>query len=104
MRDLSWLDELDVLQTLDKDTALIAKSCGVDVLKSLWAEVPGITLYISEKPLNELRRQYINKHANGQNTHEIAVRLGVSERFVYKVMAERSKPKPKENPQIPLFD
>lgn len=105
MKNLDWIDELgDIDFALEKDIALIAKLCGIETLKKLWATVPGITLYISEKPLNELRRKYILLHANGQNTHELAVKLGVSERFVYKVMAERTKQKPKSQPQMEIFE
>jgi Mor family transcriptional regulator len=92
MKDLNWIDDIDDLsEVLDKDTRLIAKTCGIDVLKTLWQHVPGVTLYISERGLNEARKRYIWKHADGSNTHELCVKLGVSESFVYKAMQERAR-------------
>lgn len=59
----------------------------MDVLVKLWKCVPNLSLYISTKPLIEAKKRYIREFYNGSNVKHLAIKLDVSERFVYDVLA-----------------
>lgn len=105
MRNLDWLNDIEWADLLSGDSRLVYDAAGPDTLLKLWASLPSINLYISEKPLDEARRRYIYKKFDGSNTKELAALLGCSSRFVHKVLAERAKPAaaPKEPDQGKLF-
>lgn len=90
---LDWLEEIEFEDLLTGDMKLIAERCGQDVLKSLMEKVPKIHVYMSEKPLVEAQKRYIAKNYKQGNAKEIAAKLGVSERFVYKVHREAYRKK-----------
>lgn len=73
----------------------------MDVLKSLLAGVPKIHVYMSEKPLVEAQKKYVAKYYKQGNAKEIAVKLGVSEQFVYEsqreIIHERRKKKKEQS-------
>lgn len=81
---LDWLDEIEFEKLLTGDMKLIADRCGIDTLKKLLIGVPKIHVYLTEKPLIEAKRKYIEKFYRQGNAKEIATRLGVSEFFVYE--------------------
>jgi len=85
---LEWIrefeDELDRL--LEKDPRLVYEMCGIDTLIRLWETVPSLSLYMSTKSLDALKKSYIRKHYDGDNVKYLCALLGVSERFVYGVL------------------
>lgn len=96
MRDLSWMNDIDVTPFLDGDMATVYGACGEDTLKSLWAGVPSMTLYVSTKAINEAKRVYIQRHFNGKNVKDLALFLEVSEKFVQETLSRpiiRQQPK-----------
>lgn len=95
MKNLDWLDEIDLDDILTGDMKIIRDRCGMDVLKSLLANIPKINIYLSEKPLVQAQKRYIEKHYHSMPTKQIAVRLGVSERFVFKTHREIVRAKQK---------
>ena len=91
---MKWLKTIPVERlhaVLDKDCALVFQHCGLDVLQKLWQHLPGMSLYVSEKPLFELKRQYIRQHFDPKSKEAsakaLAAELGVSEKFVYNAIA-----------------
>jgi len=88
---LDWLKDIDFYDLLDGDAALIADSCGVDILIKLLEELPSITLYLSTKPLTEARKRYIQKYYDGRNTKQLARLLNCSERFIFEAVAGQRK-------------
>jgi Mor family transcriptional regulator len=84
---MNWLRDIEFEDLLDKDAQLIYQHCGLDVLCALWQNLPGITLYLGEKSLFEIKRRYIRKHHNGSNVKQLAAQLSVSERFVYEAIS-----------------
>jgi len=98
-KDLSWIGELDIEDVLDKDLQLVYMYLGKDVVKRLWESLPSMNIYVSTKPLDKLKKRYIRKHHNGNNTKALCLLLEVSESFVYKTLEEQSQ-HPK---QTPLF-
>ncbi len=86
---MEWLKEIEIEDLLTNDTALIATYCGMEVLLSLWENLPSMNLFISTKPLNEARKRYIKKHHDGKNVKKLAIVLNCSERFVYEAISEK---------------
>ncbi|MCX5785700.1 MAG: hypothetical protein NTX59_08415 [Elusimicrobia bacterium] len=95
--DLSWikkLDEKDIAKHFTNDITLIYEHCGLEVLIKLWEKLASINLYLSEKPLMAMRREYIHKNYvktnTGNNAKELAVLLHVSEQYVYIALKDNS--------------
>jgi hypothetical protein len=84
---LDWIKEIEIKDLLSHDSLLVAEHCGMDVLVKLWEGVPNLSLYISTKPLIEAKKRYIRKFYNSSNVKQLAIKLDVSERFVYDVLA-----------------
>jgi len=89
---MEWIKEIEFEDLLEKDAALIFQHCGPDVLFILLQNVPGITLYLSEKPLFEMKKRYIRKVFKKDdpdcNAKALAVKLKVSEKFVYEALPD----------------
>ena len=91
---MDWIKEIEFKDLLDKDTHLIYDHCGIEVLMSLWQNLPGLELYLSEKNLFRLKERYIRKkYFEAQKANKpfdkkrIAAYLQVSEKFVYNALA-----------------
>jgi len=88
---MDWIKEIEFEDLLEKDAGLIYQHCGIEILMSLWQNLPGITLYLSEKNLFEMKKRYIRinycKDDPAYNAKALAVKLQVSERFVYESLA-----------------
>jgi len=89
---LDWLKEIEFTDLLDGDAALIAQECGVDTLIKLWESFSGMMLYISQKPINKAKKRYIMKFYNGRNVHSLAVKLKISERFIFNTLKAKKMP------------
>ncbi len=106
---LGWFKDLDreeILKHLSNDARLIYEYCGLEVLIALWEKLSSINLYLSDKPLMDLRRVYVRKHyketAAGNNSKQLAVTLGVSEQFVYVARTEKNGARPDDPTLFPL--
>lgn len=88
---MDWIKEIEFEDLLENDAALIYEHCGAEVLFSLWQNLPGITLYLSEKNLFEIKKRYIRKYYCKEDpacsAKALAAKLKVSERFVYEALA-----------------
>ncbi len=112
---LTWIQDMkrrDVEEILksgsragdDISTRLIYENCGLEVLVWLWKHHMSVNLYISEKPLNELRKRYIRQNFDPKEPSRcikvLATKLKVSEKFVYEALSDD----PKEDPrQVKMF-
>lgn len=89
---MEWLKDIEFVDLLEKDAHLVYEHCGLATLLSLWQNLPGITLYVSEKTLFEIKKRYIKKHFNKNssdcNAKALAVKLEVSEKFVYDALSQ----------------
>lgn len=88
-KSLEWIKEVDFEDLLDKDAKLIHEWCGTEVLIALWQHFASMSIYVSTKPLDRIKKRYIKKHCNGSNIKELCSKLNVSERFIYDVLEER---------------
>jgi hypothetical protein len=75
---------------LEKDAQLIYEHCGIETLIRLWETLPSLSLYLGEKSLYDLKRRHIRKHYDKGNPEydvkALAVKLNVSEKFVYETL------------------
>lgn len=99
MNSFDWIKEVDYDKVLTGDLSVIADVLGIDALIKLWSRFGKTTIYFSEKPIDQLRRQYIKQHKD-RPVKELARKLDVSEMFVYNVLNENSV---KAN-QVGLFE
>jgi len=86
---MDWLKELSAEEldsVLSGDLALIYSECGIDTLIKICKSLMGISLYISARSIHDARAMYIKKHYNGENIKDLAIKLGVSQRYIYKVI------------------
>ena len=88
---MDWIQQIEFEDLLEKDAQLVYEHCGLDTLLSLWQNLPGITIYLSEKNLFEIKRRYVRKHFDrtdqARSAKALAVKLKVSERFVYEALS-----------------
>lgn len=87
---MEWARELgdELFDCLDGDSALIADAVGLEGLIMIWQKLTQVSLYISTKPQMEAKKRFIKAKHNGSNTKELALSLGVSERFVQLAVKE----------------
>ncbi len=100
-KDLSWIDDMEIGDVLDKDLQLVHMYLGKDFVKRLWENLPSMNIYVSTKPLDKLKKRYIKEHFTGDNIKELCVLLDVSESFVYKFLEEQNQT-PKQTPLFPI--
>lgn len=90
-KSLDWIREVEIEDLLKNDTKLIAKKLGIDVLIKLWEHLSSFNLYISTVPITKARIRYISKFYDGTNAKEIAARLGISERTLYRLLSMKPR-------------
>ncbi|MCG6552918.1 MAG: hypothetical protein L7F77_11355 [Candidatus Magnetominusculus sp. LBB02] len=85
---MDWLNEITYDDLLGGDARIIYDNCGPDVLISLWENLSGMTFYLSGRSLNEIKKRYIltKKNTPEFTVKDIAVKLKVTESFVYAVL------------------
>ncbi|MCK9420237.1 MAG: hypothetical protein M0R70_12745 [Nitrospirae bacterium] len=109
--ELDWILDLkrrEVEQVMKSQTnrgedlsmKMIYEDCGIETCIKLWRKLPRISLHISERPLNELRRLYVRQHFNAEDPDNciktLAIKLGVSEQFVYEALGADEKEDPRQ--------
>lgn len=72
----------------------VAETCGLDVAKSLLLHCAGMRIDIPLRPKRDAAKRYIELHYTGTNAQALAAKIGMSERFVYKVLKEKSAMRP----------
>jgi Mor family transcriptional regulator len=99
-----WLNEIEFEDLLTGDMQLIHEQCGIDVLLALMEKMDGLSLYISGKPATEAKKRYVLKFYDGKNGKTLALKLNVSERFIFKTLEAARKANSGDYPeQLKLF-
>jgi hypothetical protein len=84
----------------DPSMKMIYEDCGIDTCILLWRTLKSMQLYISETRLNNLRRLCVRQNFDVENPQgsakELAVRLGVSEKFIYEALSDDDKEDPRQ--------
>lgn len=89
MKTAEWTKGIKV-QDLPKDLQLVAQECGIDVALKLVQQLGGVQLYICKMDalLFNAKRRYVFDKFSGANHTELALATGMTERWVYDILAE----------------
>src|SRR3990170_1104545 len=105
IRDLKQKDVDRVLRSQtnngdDLSMKMIYEDCGLETCILLWRKFARMTLHISERPVNELRRIHIRENYKPDEpehcTKSLAAMLNVSEQFVREALFEDPKEDPRQ--------
>ena len=91
MPNLDWMKEIDLEEVLEGDARRIYERCGPDVLIALLGIFEGMFFYLPAKITRKARQLYILKNYNGRNANDLAIRLGTSSRYVYKIVSQNKQ-------------
>lgn len=97
---MNWIKEIDYHKFLNGDLKLLLEIIGIDNFIELYLHFAKTAIYFSEKPLMEMKQEYIRKNYGSKSEKELARLLGVSERLVYKIGSQKIT----INNQQKLFD
>lgn len=86
---MNWIKEIDYHKFLNGDLKLLLEIIGIDNFIELYLHFAKTAIYFSEKPLMEMKQEYIRKNYGAKSEKELARMLGVSERLVYKIGSQK---------------
>lgn len=87
--EMDWIKEIDYNKFLEGDMKTVVELVGIDNFIKLFKVFGKSTVYFSERPLMEMKQEYIRKHFGEKTERELARMLGVSERLVYKIGSQK---------------
>lgn len=91
MRNNEILDLLEV-EDLTDDMRMVAKTCGIEVVRRLMSQHAGLTIYIPNiTKMPDLVKRYLRMKYDGCNAVDIARDLHVSHRYVQGMVSEITK-------------
>jgi len=82
-----WVKETNYEEKFPEEYKAIINEIGLDNFLKLFRLFAKTPIYFSERPIYELKKEYILKHKN-KPPRELARILGMSERGVYKILNE----------------
>jgi len=86
---MDWIKKIDYQKYLDGDLKILHDIIGIDNFIKLFQVFAKTAVYFSERPLIEMKQEYIRKHFGEKSEKELARMLGVSERLVYKIGSQK---------------
>jgi Mor family transcriptional regulator len=99
----AWMKEIAIEDMPNNDLRLVAESCGIEVAVSLMENMSGIAIYVPKLGDKLLKKRYIIRHYNGHNAKELALLLGMAEKFIFDTIAQH-KGNPKNPNQTTLLE
>lgn len=87
--NMDWIKEIDYNKFLDGDLKIVVDIVGIDNFIKLFKVFSKTAVYFSERPLMEMKQEFIRKYFGSKSEKELARLLGVSERLVYKIGAQK---------------
>ena len=84
------LESLSVDDLPNEGLQYIANACGIEIAKALIMHCAGMSFQIPVRPSRDSAKRYIEIHYDGANVRALAKETGMSCRFVYKVLREKS--------------
>jgi len=100
INSLEWVKEIkDWKKFLTGDLAEVADIIGADSFLELWNAFAKTNIYLSEKPLDALRREYIRQNKD-KDVKTLARALNCSEMFIYSCQKETKL----KDSQIDMFE
>lgn len=83
--------DLNIEDIPSEHMQMVADRCGVSDAISLMTHVPGLELYIPASGKKAIDKNYIRSTFNGSNTASIAVKLGIDNNKIKKIVKKLSK-------------
>lgn len=80
------------VEDLPEDMQLVADSIGLGATIDLMTGCAGLTLNIPKRGFIKAARRYIIRRYDGTNSKDLALACGMTERFVYSVLAAAKGP------------
>lgn len=84
-----WIKEINYQKYLDGDLKILAEIIGIEKLCELYKHFSKTTIYFTERPIMEMKQEYIRKKYGYINEKKLARMLDVSERLIYKIGSEK---------------
>lgn len=94
---MNWIKKIDYNKFIKGDLKILLDIIGIDNFIKLYETFAKTAVYFSEKPIMEMKQEYIRKYFGTMNVKELARMLGVSERLIFKVAAQRIVPNSQQN-------
>lgn len=89
MRKSIWAENADLSKISDPDFRDMAELIGIDLACKVWERFLKLNLYFKEKPLLEIKGEFIRANFPRMTVRELAAATRTSEQFVYNVLNER---------------
>ncbi len=86
MMNYDWIKETNYEEKFPEEYRTIIDLIGLENFLKLLSQFAKTPIYFSERPIDELKKEYILKH-KGESPRELARILGMSERGVYKILS-----------------
>lgn len=89
LRDYEWVKEIDYKQYLSGDLKQLEEIIGLELFLEIVEAFGKTNIYISDRPVMMMKREYIKKKFGVIPDKELARMLRVSERLIYKIANEK---------------
>ena len=86
-----YMDGLTIDDLPNEGLQYLAQVAGMETAKKVLTHCAGMRFDIPIRPCRKAAKRYIEIHYNGNNARQLARTLGMSERFVYQVLSEKSE-------------
>jgi hypothetical protein len=83
---MNWAQHIDIEDLLEGDAQLVYEHCGGDVLLPLLEAFAGKNMYLRAEVVTRMKKRYIQEKSGELTAKELAIRLDVSEEFVYETL------------------
>jgi len=83
---MQWATQIDIGDLLEGDARLVYEHCGEDVLLPLLDAYAGKNMYLRAEVVTRMKKRYIRENSGDLTAKELAIRLDVSEEFVYDTL------------------
>jgi len=98
---MNWAQHIDIEDLLEGDAQLVYEHCGEDVLLPLLEAFAGKNMYLRAGVVTRMKKRYIQEKSGELTAKELAIRLDVSEEFVYDTL--RSEDENEDPASLSLF-
>jgi hypothetical protein len=83
---MNWAQQIDFEDQLKGDARLVYEHCGEDVFLALIDAFAGKSMYLRAEVVTAMKKRYIRERRGELTVKELAVRLDVSDQFVYDTL------------------
>jgi hypothetical protein len=88
-----WYKEIDYKKFLTGDLKIIEEEFGIDILMRMYELFGKTNIYFSEKPLIDMKIEYIkkklSKNYNSDTLKKLCREMHLSERIIHKILEKR---------------